>query len=332
MLALKETKTAGGTMLRRLAIVVAALAALTGNAAAQGGNPFRILVGVTPGASTDTIARLLADKLKTSLNETVIVENKTGAAQRIAMQELLKAPADGRTIFLGSNSVYSILPHIYGDQTGYDPFKDAMPISRIVAFQVGIGAGNQTGVTNIKEFIAWAKANPGKVSFASPGAGTSSHFAGVMLSNALNIPMTHVPYRGTVPALADIIGGHIPLLFTAYPDLVESAKAGKLKIVATAGYKRSPATPDTPTLKEQDVNIAFDSSFDMHAKAGTSPDVIKKLHEALAAAVKDPEVNAKLSAMGLVPIGSTPEELTKMQADEYKFWDKPVKDSGYKGD
>lgn len=319
-------------MFRKLVIVAAALAALTTQASAQSGSPFRILVGVTPGASTDTIARLLADKLKTSLNEAVIVENKTGAAQRIAMAELLKSPADGRTIFLGSNSVYSILPHIYGDQTGYDPFKDAVPISRIVAFQVGIGAGNQTGVTNVKELIAWAKDNPGKVSFASPGAGTSSHFAGVMLSKALDMPMTHVPYRGTVPALADIIGGHIPLLFTAYPDLVEPAKGGKLKIVATAGYKRSPATPDTPTLKEQGVDIAFDSSFDMHAKAGTPPETIRKLHEALVAAMKDPEVNAKLTAMGLQPIGSTPQELTKMQADEYKFWEQPVKDSGYKGE
>jgi tripartite-type tricarboxylate transporter receptor subunit TctC len=202
-------------MFRRLAALAVMLMAFTGGAAAQGGAPFRILVGVQAGASTDTIARLLADKLRASLKETVIVENKTGAAQRIAMQELLKSPADGRTIFLGSSSVYSILPHIYGDQTGYDPFKDAMPITRVVAFQVGIGAGNQIGVSNIKELVAWAKANPGAVSFASPGAGTSSHFTGVMLSKALGIPMTHVPYRGTAPALADLIGGHIPLVFTA---------------------------------------------------------------------------------------------------------------------
>ena len=319
-------------MLRKMAILAVALAALTGEAAAQGGAPIRILVGVAAGASTDTIARLLAAKLQDSLKETVIVENKTGAAQRIAMQELLKSPADGRTIFLGSNSVYSILPHIYGDQTGYNPFKDAMPITRVVAFQVGIGAGNQLGVTNIKEFVEWAKANPGKVSFASPGAGTSSHFTGVMLSKALNIPMTHVPYRGTAPALADLIGGHIPLVFTSYSDLPEPAKAGKLKILATAGPKRSPATPDTPTLKEQGVDIAFDSAFDMHAKAGTPPETIRKLHDAIVAAIREPDVNAKLTTLGVQPIGSTSAELAKMQADEYKFWEKPVKDSGYKGE
>jgi tripartite-type tricarboxylate transporter receptor subunit TctC len=319
-------------MLRKFAILAAALAAFTTSAAAQGSQPFRILVGVAPGASTDTIARLIADKLRVSLNETVIVENKTGAAQRIAMQELLKSPADGRTIFLGSNSVYSILPHIYGDRTGYDPFKDATPITRVVAFQVGIGAGNQLGVTNIKELVAWAKAHPGNLSFASPGAGTSSHFTGVMLSKALGLPMTHVPYRGTSPALADLIGGHIPLLFTAYSDLPEPAKAGKLKILATAGPKRSPATPDTPTLKEQGVDIAFDSSFDMHAKAGTPPETIKQLNEAVVAAIRDPEVNAKLVTLGVQPIGSTADELLKMQQAEYKFWEQPVKDSGYKGD
>ena len=319
-------------MLRRLAILAVALAALTTQAAAQNAAPFRILVGVQPGASTDTIARLLADKLKGTRNETVIVENKTGAAQRIAMAELLKSPADGRTIFLGSNSVYSILPHIYGDQVGYDPFKDAAPISRVVAFQVGIAAGNQLNITNIKEFVAWAKANPGTVSFASPGAGTSSHFTGVMLSKALGIPMTHVPYRGTAPAIADLMGGHIPLLFTAYSDLPEPAKAGKLKIIATAGFKRSPATLDTPTLKEQGVDIAFDSAFDMHAKAGTPPDVIKRLNAAIVAAVNDPEVNAKLVTLGVQPVGSTPDELLKAQQAEYKLWEMPVKDSGYKGE
>ena len=319
-------------MLRISALVTAALVVLTTQASAQGSLPFRILVGVQAGASTDTIARLLADKLRVALNEPVIVENKTGAAQRIAMQELLKSPADGRTIFLGSNSVYSILPHIYGDQTGYDPFKDAMPISRIVAFQVGIAAGNQINVTNIKEFVAWAKANPGTVSFASPGAGTSSHFTGVMLSKALGIPMTHVPYRGTSPAMADLMGGHIPLLFTAYSDLPEPARAGKLKILATAGFKRSPATPDTPTLKEQGVDIAFDSAFDMHAKAGTPPETIKRLNEMLVAAVKDPEVNAKLVTLGVQPVGSTPDELLKAQQAEYKLWELPVKESGFKGE
>jgi tripartite-type tricarboxylate transporter receptor subunit TctC len=319
-------------MLRKLAIVAAALAGLTGSAAAQGGAPIRILVGVQAGASTDTIARLLADKLQGSLKETVIVENKTGAAQRIAMQELLKSPADGRTIFLGSNAVYSILPHIYGNRVGYDPFKDVVPITRVVAFQVGIGAGNQIGASNIKEFVAWAKSHPGTVSFASPGAGTSSHFTGVMLSKALGIPMTHVPYRGTAPALADLIGGHIPLVFTAYSDLPEPAKAGKLKILATAGPKRSPATPDTPTLKEQGVDIAFDSAFDMHAKAGTPPERIRQLHDALVAAIRAPDVNAKLTTLGVQPIGSTPEELMKKQREEYAFWEKPVKDSGYKGE
>lgn len=319
-------------MLRKFTILVAALACLTAQAAAQGGQPFRILVGVQPGATTDTMARMLADKLRVSLNETVIVENKSGAAQRLAVAELLKSPADGRTIFLGSSAVYSIIPHIYGDRTGYDPFKDVTPLTRVVAFQVGIGAGLHINASNVKEFVEWAKANPGKVSFGSPGAGSSSHFAGVMLSKAIGIPMTHVPYRGTAAALTDLIGGHIPILFTAYSDLPEPARAGKLKILATAGPKRSPATPDTPTLREQGIDIAFDVAFDMHAKAGTPPEMVKRLNEALVAAIKDPEVNAKLTALGLQPVGGTPDELLKAQEAEYKLWEAPVKESGYKGE
>jgi tripartite-type tricarboxylate transporter receptor subunit TctC len=287
---------------------------------------------VAPGASTDTIARLLADKLRVSLNETVIVENKTGAAQRIAVAELLKSPADGRTMFLGSSAVYSIIPHIYGDQTGYDPFKDVTPLTRVVAFQVGIGANLQINAGNIKEFIAWAKANPGKVSFGSPGAGSSSHFTGVLLSKAIGIPMTHVPYRGTAAALTDLMGGHIPVLFTAYSDLPEPAAAGKLKIIATAGPKRSLATPDTPTLREQGIDIAFDVAFDMHAKAGTSPENVKRLNTALVAAIREPDVTAKLLQLGLAPVAGTPDELLKAQETEYKLWETPVKESGYKGE
>jgi len=322
-------------MLRGTSIVATVLmvtSMMAASAAAQEKGPIRILVGVQAGATTDTIARMLAEKMRDSLGDTIIVENKPGASQRIAMAELRKAPPDGRTMFLGSSAVYSILPHVYGDQTGYDPFKDAIPLTRVVAFQVGIGAGLHINASNIAEFVAWAKANPSKVSFASPGAGTSSHFTGLMLSKALGIPMTHVPYRGTAPALTDIYGGHVPVVFTAYSDLPEPAAAGKLKILATAGPKRSPATPNTPTLKEQGIDIAFDVAFDMHTNAGVPADAVKRLNAALVKAIKDPDVQARLEKLGVQPVGSTPEALAAMQAEEYKLWAAPVKDSGYKGD
>lgn len=321
-------------MRKSLALLSTFLAAAcaVASASAQSGSPIRILVGVTPGGSTDIVARILAEKLRVSLGEAVVVENKPGAAQRASMAELLKSPADGRTLLYGSSALYCIIPHIYGAETGFDPFKDVTPLSRVSSVPVGIGAGLHIKAGTIAEFLAWAKANPSAVSYASPGAGTSSHFTGILLSQALGVPMTHVPYRGTAPAIADLIGGHIPLVFSAASDFTELARDGKLKLLATSGLKRSPATPDTPTLKEQGVDIAFDIGFDAYAKAGTPPAIAQRLAAALVAAGRDPEVRAKLAQMGNDPVGGTAEELLKSQTEEFRLWEAPVKASGYKGE
>ena len=163
-------------------ISFAVLALIAQPVSAQEKAPIRIIIGVQAGASTDLIARYLAEKLHQSLGETVIVENRPGAGQRLAMTELKKAAPDGRTIGLMASAAFSILPHIYGDTLDYDPVNDFTPLSRIVAFQVGFGVGLHTNATNVAEFLTWVKANPDKAAFASPGAGTSSHFAGLMFA------------------------------------------------------------------------------------------------------------------------------------------------------
>jgi tripartite-type tricarboxylate transporter receptor subunit TctC len=248
------------------------------------------------------------------------------------MAELLKAPADGRTLLYGSSALYSIIPHIYGAAAGFDPFKDVTPLSRISSVPVGIAAGLHIKSNNIAEFRAWAKANPAGVSYASPGAGTSSHFAGLMLSKALGIPMAHVPYSGTAPALADLIGGHIPLVFSAVADFTELARDGKLSLLATTGSKRSPAASETRTLKEQGVDISFEIGFDAYAKAGVPAAALQRLGAALVAAGRDPEVRAKLVQIGNEPFGGTAEELLAAQQAEFRLWEAPVKESGYKGE
>jgi tripartite-type tricarboxylate transporter receptor subunit TctC len=318
----------------RSSILTSALAAIaiqSGGAQAQPGG-YRLMVGVQAGASTDTIARLIAEKMRVSLNEPVVVENRPGAGQRVAMGELLKSPADGRTMLLSASALYSIVPHIYGDKAGFDPMKDVIPVSRVVAFQVGVGAATQIGATNIKEFIAWAQANPNKASYGSPGPGTSSHLTGILLSKAIGIPMVHVPYRGGAPMIADLTAGHIPLMFTSISDYPEHAKAGKLRILASAGPNRSPAAPDVPTLREQGIDIAFEAGFDLHVRAGVPQDMVKRIHAAVAKAVREPDVSSKLETMGVQPRGSTPDELYTQQAAELKFWEEPVKASGYKGE
>lgn len=293
---------------------------------------YRLMVGVQAGASTDTIARILAERMRTHLGEQVIVENRPGAGQRVAMAELLKSPADGRTMLLSASALYSIVPHIYGEKTGFDPMKDVQPVSRIVAFQVGVGAATQTGARNIADFVAWLKKNPDKASYGSPGPGTSSHLTGLMLSKAIGIPMAHVPYRGGSAMIADLTAGHIPLMFTSISDYPEHAKAGKLNILAAAGPQRSPAAPDVPTLKEQGIDIAFEAGFDLHMKSGVPGDMLRRISDVVMKSVREPEVSAKLSAMGVAPRGSTPEELATAQAQELKFWAEPVKESGYKGE
>ncbi len=321
-------------MLQRIMHVIAALAlnGLAANIAAAQTGSLRIIHGVQAGASTDTIARLLAEKLRITFGENVMVELRPGAGQRIAMAELQKSPADGRTILLSASALYSIIPHVYGEQAGFDPFKDVLPITRVVVFHVGIAAAPQLGVSNIAEFIAWAKANPGKASFGSPGAGTSSHFTGLLIANAIGIPLVHVPYRGGAPALADLMAGHIQLVTTSISDFPEHHRAGKLKILASAGTQRSRAAPEIPTLKEQGVDVEFDAGFDMHLKAGASQDIVKRLNAAIVKAIREPDVSAKLENMGLLPSASTPEELAKWQQAEYRLWAGPVKASGYKGD
>lgn len=319
----------------RFAILATALAAafFSPHALAQGDKaPIRILLGVQAGASTDLIARHLAEKLRESLGEVVIVDNRPGAGQRIAMLELKKAPGDGRTLGLFASAAFSIAPHIYGDRLGYDPVKDYTPISRIVAFQVGFGAGLHTNSSNVAEFVKWLKANPDKAAFASPGAGTSSHFAGLMFAKAIGIPMTHVPYKGSAAAITDLIGGHIAMLSSSFSDFPEHHKAGKLKVIATAGNKRSPALPDVPTLREQGINVGFEVAFDMYAPANVPPEVVKRLNEALSKATLAPDSREKFEKIGLQPTASTADELAKAQAEETRLWAEPVKESGFKGE
>lgn len=316
----------------RFPLAATVLAALIGVTAAQAQDkgPIRLIVGVAPGATTDTVARSVADKMREILNETVIVENRLGPASRMAIAELKRSPADGRTLLIGSNAAFSIVPHIYGDKLDYNP-AEFRPVSRLVVFHVGIATGPRTKTKSIAEFADWMKANPKEASYASPGAGTTSHFAGIMLSKALNVPMTHVPYKGGAPAINDLMGGHIPLLSTALSDLPGYHRNGQITIIASAGPKRSFAAPEVPTLREQGIDIAFESSFDMHALASTPPDVIARLNAVVVQALNHPDTRKRLEGMGLEISGSAPEFLATKQAEEVKMWAAPVKDSGFTG-
>lgn len=289
----------------------------------------RIWVGFPPGGSADVIARLLADKLRVSLGQNVIVENKPGAAGRLVLGELRRAAPDGQTLVLSPSGAMVIAPWLYSN-IGYDPVKDFTPVSRIVTFDFAVTAGPGAPAGDLKAVLAWMKANPGKASYGTSGAGTVPHFAGLMLSQAAGVPLTHVAYRGGAPAAQDLIGGQIPLMVDTASETLEHHKAGKVRILAVTGEQRSRALPDVPTLKEQGIAMAADAFFGLYGPAGMPADVVVRIDRAVADALKDPAVQEKIYNFGLVPNHAPSADLAATQVAHLKRWETPIKASGFK--
>lgn len=291
----------------------------------------RIWVGFPPGGSADTIARLVAEKLRASLAQNVIVENKPGAAGRLVLGELKRAAPDGQTLVLSPSGAMVIAPWLYSN-IGYDPIKDFTPVSRLVTFDFAVTAGPGAPQGDLKSVLAWMKANPGKASYATSGAGTVPHFAGLMLSQAAGVPITHVAYRGGAPAAQDLIGGQVPLMVDTASETIEHHKAGKVRILAVTGEQRSRALPDVPTLREQGINMAADAFFGLYGPPGMPADVVARIDRAVAEALKDPAIQEKIHGFGLVPNHAPAADLAATQASHLKRWEGPIKASGYKAE
>lgn len=320
-------------MQRRLfaAIAAATFAACLAPAAFAQAQPLKILVGFPPGGSADSIARLLAQKMSATLNQAVIVDNKPGAAGRLVLGELKRAAPDGQTLVLSPSGAMVIAPWLYSN-IGYDPIKDFTPISRIVTFDFAVTAGPAAPQGDLKAVLAWMKANPGKASYGTSGAGTVPHFAGLLLSQAAGVPLTHVAYRGGAPAAQDLIGGQIPLMVDTASETLEHHKAGKVRILAVTGEQRSAALPDVPTLKEQGVDMAADAFFGLYGPPGMQPDAVARIDRAVAEALRQPDVQEKIRNYGLVPNHAPSATLAATQAAHLKRWEAPIKASGFKAE
>jgi tripartite-type tricarboxylate transporter receptor subunit TctC len=314
--------------IRRFAhtFLLAAVTFLPLNAAAQ---TIRILVGLAPGGSNDIAARLVADKLRDSLGQPVIVENKVGAGQRVALAEVKRAAPDGRTLILATNSPLSIFPHTYA-KLEYDPVRDFTPIARVLTFDMAIAAGPKVAATNMKEFLAWVKANPAQAAYGTPGAGTLPHFVGVLLGRTVGVEFTHVPYKGSTSAMPDLMGGQVPILIDGLGSMAEQHKAGRIHFIASTGQKRSPVTPEVPTLRESGIDIVAETSAGIYGPARMPADIVKRLNGAIVQAVNAPDFRERLFKEGLTPSPSTPEELAASQAEDLKRWEAPIKASGFK--
>ena len=316
-------------MIDRRTFSIATATALAGPLAhAQDKPPMRILVGFPPGGSADIVARLLADRMRATLGQNVIVDNKPGAAGRVALGEVKRSAPDGQTLVLAPSGALVVLPWLYKN-LGYDPVRDFTPVARAVTFDFAITAGPGAPSGDLKAILAWMKDNPGKANYATPGAGTVPHFTGVMLAQGAGIAMTHVAYKGGAPAANDLLGGQIPLMIDTPLETIEQHRAGKLRIVAVTGEARTKSIPEVPTLKEQGIAMTADAFFGLYGPAGMTSDVTQRIARAVADALKQPDVIERTVSLGLVPAYGSGEELAAVQAAHLKRWEGPIKASGF---
>ncbi|MBL8347084.1 MAG: hypothetical protein JNN03_16715 [Rubrivivax sp.] len=313
--------------------IAATLGLASGPALAQAERPpLRILVGFPPGGSADTIARLLAERLREPLGgQNVVIDNKPGAAGRIAIDQLKAAAPDGNTVLIMPSGPVVLFPHVF-KRLSYDVNKDLAPVSQLAAFQFAVVSGPKSGVKNIAEMLAKAKAAPDSANYGSSGNGTVPHFIGVMLAEAAGVQMQHVPYQGGAPAMNALLGGHIGYNIDVVSESLEQHRAGKVRIVAVTGAARSPLLPDVPTLREQGVAMDAAAWFAMYGPGTLPREQGQRLSQAVAVAMRDATLRKRLDDIGLEPIGSTPEQLAAVQKADFEKWAKPVKATGYQAD
>ena len=281
------------------------------------------------GGGGDTLCRLVAQHAGELLDRTIIVENRTGGDGLIGIKWVKNAKPDGSTILVTTGPTMYLLPMVES-QPSFNLSKDFVPVSLLARFEFGVVIGPAVDAKDFTQFVAWLKAHPDKATFGVPSNGTIPHFTGSKLQQVLGIPLTRVAYRGSAPAINDLIGGHLPFAIVTIADAIPQHRAGNIRIVAVSSAERSPFLPDVPTLKESGVDLVADGWYGMWLPAGSSPDFAKQLSAAAATSLAKPDVREKLMAIGLIPVGSTPEGLSQELAADIALWQPIVKATGYK--
>ena len=289
--------------------------------------PVRFIVPYPPGGGTDVIARIVQERFAQALAQPVIIENRGGAAGSLGTDVVAKAAPDGYTVLLTLSS-HTINPAIY-PKLPFDTVKDFAPVGTVASLPQILVANLQFPANNVAELTALAKAKPGTLAFASVGNGSPGHLAGELYKLRTGTQLVHVPYRGGGPAVTDVMGGQVPLLWVSIPAAAQFVKGGKLKALAVSTIKRSAAFPDVPTMQEAGVaDFEVDSWYAMFVPAKTPKAVIEKLNRALNAVVALPEIKERLLAQGSEGVGGTPEALGKVVESELGRWVKLAKDAG----
>jgi tripartite-type tricarboxylate transporter receptor subunit TctC len=308
-------------------LLIAALLACASFAQAQD-KPVRILIGFPPGGTTDLLGRVVADRLKDGLGQTVLVENRPGAIAAIAAEAVKNAPPDGSTLLLNVVGSMIVAPNARKTNT-FDTLRDFAPVSLVTTSHLALAVGPGVPAKNLREFLDWARANRGKAFYATSGAGSLPHMLGLLLAREAGVELTHVPYKGTAAYINELIGGQVPAAFDALGDLSEQHRAGKLRIIAIAGSARSKAMPDLPTMREQGIAVEGMAWFGIFAPAATPKPIQDRISGAIAKVLQHPDVAARLVTLNMEPVGSTPEEFRKVVQDDWNKWGAVVKTSGF---
>lgn len=284
--------------------------------------PIKVLIGVPAGGTQDVLTRAIAEAVRTSLGP-LVIDNRGGAAGRIAVEVVKNAEPDGHTLLLGTAGMMTMFPSAY-KSLNYDPVKDFVPIINAASFELAMVVNKDVPAATVADFIAWARTqgdNGSKLSFASYGAGTPSHFLGEMLNRAAGLRMLHIPYKGSTPARQDVMGGTVPLYFDTVGGAITMLPSGRVKVLATSGSRRSPPMPSIPTFVElgyKDVIAA--AWFSYYAPAATPKPVLDKLRAEFARAVNSREVRQQLLVNGMYPVGDGPDALLKTMREDTERW------------
>lgn len=314
---------------------MAALAAFSLPAAASDfpTKPIRIVVPYAAGGSTDTLARMLGERLAQRLGQPVVVDNRPGASEQLAFPVVTKAAPDGHTLLLSTLTGLAVNPGLYGPKLPYDPQKDLAPVLLAASVASVVVVHPSVPVKTMGELAAYLKANPGKVAYASAGNGTPSHLGMEYYKRQNGVDPVHLPYKGGAPALLELVGGQVQVMMALVPEAMPHVKAGRLRALAVTSPKRLPAHPDVPTVVEsggKDFDMTFWFAF--MAPAGTPADVVAKLNQALNAALQGADVRAKLAEMSLDVAGGAPAKVTELMRSDAAKWKKVIDEAGIKVD
>ncbi len=301
--------------------------------------PVRIVVPFAPGGTTDILARAVAPELSRAFGQQFVVDNRAGAGGNIGAEIVAKSPADGYTLLMGTVGTHGINRALYG-KLSFDPIKDFAPITLVASvpnvMEVNAEKARAQGISNVQDFIRYAKAHPGQLNMASSGNGTSIHLAGELFKTMTGTYMLHMPYRGSGPALLDMVGGNMDVMFDNLPSSMAQIKAGKLKALAVTSATRSPALPDVPTVEEVGgpalKGYEASSWFGLLAPAGTPAEIVNRIQQETAKALATPAVKERMLAQGAIPGGNSPQDFARHIDAEHAKWARVVQASGAKVD